>query len=155
LGKFYRSLGDELRTVVRSIAWLNAVPVSDNKTLKERLTRRESFEARGEEINLPECSLPFMVGYFMEVGPVVSTGMGPAPISWQDLLAWQSCIGVCLPPWQLRMLVGMSQEYVSFSRKAEKPDCPAPWVEEMDDDRRLSIARRLKMGFKSMIGMHR
>jgi len=44
----------------------------------------------------------------------------------------------------------MSQEYVSFSQKAEKPDCPAPWVEPMDEDRRESVARRLASAFSSI-----
>jgi hypothetical protein len=114
------------------------------------LTRREEFEERGEEVVLPDTDLPFILVQFMEVGPVIPTGMGIIPIGWQDLVAWQQCTGVQLPPWQLRLLVSMSQEYVSFSHKAEKPDCPAPWVEPMDEDRRENVARRLSSVFRSL-----
>ena len=81
---------------------------------------------------------------------MVQSPMGSAPVGWQDLLAWQTCLGIQLPPWQSRLLVSMSQEYVSFSQKAEKPDCPAPWVEPMDEDRRESVARRLASAFSSI-----
>ena len=101
-------------------------------------------------MTLPDTDLAFLLAHFLEVGPVKQTGMGNMPIDWQDLLAWQMCIELKLPPWQLRLLVSMSQEYVSFSQKAEKPDCPAPWVDPMDEERRESVARRLSSAFRSL-----
>jgi hypothetical protein len=93
----------------------------------------------------------FLIGYLLEVGPTVATGMGAAAIGWRDVEAWQACLGIRVPPWQARLLVELSREYVSFSRSAEKPDCPSPLSAEMDDTRRERVARALRIGFRAMI----
>jgi hypothetical protein len=78
--------------------------------------------------------------------------MGMAPIGWRDIEAWQSCVGIGLPPWQARALMDMSREYSAFSRLAEKPDCPSPTSEEaMGESRRDQVARALKIGLRAMM----
>jgi hypothetical protein len=110
------------------------------------------MEADGEPIFLPDCSAPFIIAQLLEIGPVVAGTMGSAAISWRDLVAWQQCTGVPLPPWQARMLVELSREYLSFSSDAEKPDCPAPWVDqELTESRRETIARSLRSNLRAMM----
>jgi hypothetical protein len=115
------------------------------------VTRREEMEAAGEDIVLPDCAAPFIVAELLEIGPVLSGSMGMSAIGWRDIEAWQSCMGVELAPWRSRLLVELSREYASFSQKAEKADCPAPWVEVMTEDRREKIARSLKIGLEALI----
>lgn len=108
--------------------------------------------AAGQDIDLPECAAPFLVSRLLEIGPVTAGAMGMAPIGWRDIDAWQACTSVRMPPWQSRMLVELSREYVAFSRTAEKADCPAPWSDEArTESRREAIARSLKMGFKALM----
>ena len=82
----------------------------------------------------------------------MSGGFGMVPLSWRDLVAWQACSGVDLPPWQARLMIELSREFCAFQRKAEKPDCPAPWSEEAAaENRRGRVARELRIGFKALI----
>ena len=108
------------------------------------------MEQDGQDINLPDCSAPFIVSQLLEIGPVIAGAMGVSPIDWRDLHAWQCVTGVPLPPWQSKMLVELSREYVAFSRKAEKADCPPPWA-EISDDRRQSVDRAIRIGFRALM----
>jgi hypothetical protein len=160
LGKFFQQVSDELTLVVKQIAWLNTAPVDKNKKLAEqqpeKLTRKEQMQQNGEEIVLPDTCAPFLISYLLEVGPVIPNGLGPVPITWRDLEAWKSSVGIGheLLPWQARLLVQLSGEYLSFSKKAEQPDCPAPWHDEvLIDTRREAIARSLRVGFAALMSM--
>jgi hypothetical protein len=94
----------------------------------------------------------FLVPIFQEIGPSIQTGMGPVPISWRDLAAWQQCIEVKLLPWECRSLISMSREYVSFFPEAEKEDCPDPSeVVEITDEQRQIISSGLKSHFSSLV----
>jgi hypothetical protein len=155
LGKFYQGVGEELTLAVRSLAWLNAVPDGPKETLakdRDTRTRRERMESEGEEVTVPDCSAPFLVARLFEIGPVVAGGMGPAPIGWRDVEAWQNCSGVRMPPWQCRTMVELSREYLSFAIEARKRDCAAPWSDEaMTENRRERISRQLKAGLRAMM----
>lgn len=111
------------------------------------------MEANGELVDLPECSAPFIINRLLDIGIVTAGGFGAGPISWRDLVAWQTCTGTPLPPWQARMLVELSREYCAFSVDAEKPDCVPPWAElaAVTEDRRARVARDLRIGFKALI----
>ena len=146
MGKFHVEIGDELSLVVRSLAWLNAIP----KDSTDHKTRREIIEEQGGEIDLPPCSAPFLLGALLEIGPAMSGGMALAPIGWRDVEAWQRCMSVRLAPWQAQMLVSLSRHYVNFAREAEKPDCKAPWDDEDIETRRERVARQLKAAMKAL-----
>jgi hypothetical protein len=101
---------------------------------------------------LPECQADFILVQLLEIGPQVAAGMGSAAIGWPELRAWQTCMGVSLPPWQARLLIELAREYNGFSQQATKPDCPAPWAEEAQiEGRREAIARNLRMGFRALM----
>lgn len=110
------------------------------------------MENAGQEPELPDCSAPFLISRLLEIGPTVPSGFGPAPLGWRDVEAWQSCSGLRLPPWQARLMIELSREFCSFTKKAEEPDCLAPWSDEaVVVDRRAEVARQLRVGFKSLI----
>jgi hypothetical protein len=130
------------------------VPESKNLADKNEkpLTRREELKAAGDEARLPECAADFLLINLLEIGPVVTAGMGTAAAGWRELEAWQACTGIRLPPWQARLLVELAREYHSFTHKATKPDCPAPWGEEAQtESRREAVARSLRIGFGALL----
>lgn len=95
---------------------------------------------------------PFLLERFLDIGAAEASGFGMVPIGWGDLDAWQRCSGVELPPWQARMFLDLSREFCGFLRKAEKPDCPAPWSEEaFTANRREEVSRQLRIGFRALI----
>ena len=55
--------------------------------------------------------------------------MGPAPLSHSEMLAWQTNTGIELNAWESRSLRNLSIDYITASREAEDPECPAPWDE--------------------------
>lgn len=106
----------------------------------------------GEEYSLPDVSCPFLLSYLLEVGPVTSGPFGAGPIGWTDLRDWQFCLGITLPPWQCRVLLDLSREYLAFSKEAEAEDCPSPCTDEvLIESRRESVARGLMIGFKALM----
>lgn len=154
--KFYEGLGDQLSLYVRQIAWLNTVPkdpkekrLADQAPAPEPMTRLERMKADGLDPLLPDCPAPHLIEHLMEVGPFEVTGMERVPISWREMQAWQDQTGVCLDTWQARMLRRLSTDYLSSSRAAEKPDCPAPFAAVGSEENRDAIARQLEAIFGS------
>ncbi len=64
-----------------------------------------------------------------------------AAIGWRDLTAWQEVMGIELEPWEARLIRRLSSEYISQYHEAEKPDCPAPWVEVVEANREIVAAK--------------
>jgi hypothetical protein len=73
-----------------------------------------------------ECGA-YLIAYLFEVGPVMSGGMGPVPLTHGELRCWQDNIGLQLQPWEARFLRRLSREYAAEMHRAEKADAPAPW----------------------------
>jgi hypothetical protein len=133
LGKFYEGLGDELSLHVRQIAWLRAAPSADENPISgiklAPLSRLEKLKADGLEPDLPEVSAAYLLSYLWDAGPVIANGVGGAPLSSIELMAWQEGAGIELQPWEFRLLRRLSSDYVAESRKAEDKNCPPPFGE--------------------------
>lgn len=87
----------------------------------------------------------YLLAILFELGPASSNGMGLSPISWEELRAYQWQLGIQLTPWEARTIVQVSKDYISESRRAEKADCPAPWVDEDSDEYRAEVLpKRIK-----------
>lgn len=123
---------------VRHSAWLHATPErpkkdhSDAPQLSriERLRRDWIATGREDEFtpDMPRLEgAGYLIGYLWECGPTMASGMGAAPISHQEILAWQFLTGIELQPWEVRFLRRLSYEYLAELCKAEQRDCPAPW----------------------------
>lgn len=69
----------------------------------------------------------YLLGHLFEVGPLLSGGMGPAPLSAQELLAWQQLRAITLSPWESATLMQLSRSYLSELQQASDPKRPAPW----------------------------
>lgn len=104
---------------------------------------------QGIEPRLPDCPLPYLLDIFMEIGPTGAGGMGPVPISHQEILAWQTNTGICLEPWEVRIVRRLSFEWIAESRRAEDPDSTEPGgTGEISDEQLTSVADALKRDMK-------
>jgi hypothetical protein len=107
----------------------------------------ERLKAGGEP-DLPEIDpeISFLVSHLFDAGPTSAAGQYGAPLTWQDLRAWQRCAGIELPSWQLRLLRRLSGEYLSESLRADAWDAPPPWEREADREKVAKHVRRLLRG---------
>jgi hypothetical protein len=114
------------------------------------------MDAAGIDLGIPDHPAAFIISYLLEIGPVVNGGLGPAAIDWRDLQAWQYCTGIKLSPWQSRLLVSLSRDYLVFSKKAEEPSCMSPISDEVQkSNNREAVARSLRIGFKALMSAPR
>lgn len=118
---------------MRQLAWLNAVPQPPKsaKTTDEpnTMTRLQQIQQAGQEPALPPPGLAaHLVDHLLDVGPVLSAGMGLAPVSYAELAAWQDLIGVPLQPWEARGIRRLSRVYLEQAEASRAHDCPPPWL---------------------------
>lgn len=96
-----------------------------------------SFRAINEEhplLTMPDVesdhAAGYLIGLLQEAGLMSSTGMGPVPISWQEIHAWQTASLRQLSLWEVMTVKGLSEEYVSELLQATAKDRPAPFSRE-------------------------
>lgn len=93
---------------------------------------------------MPDADGLHLVGYLWEIGPVVATGMGGAPISHVDIQAWQANTGIDLSAWEARLLRELSLAYLGESADASKESAPPPWQRIPTSDQAVDVARRIR-----------
>lgn len=107
-----------------------------------------------EEHMPPLAGGEWLLDYLFEIGPVTSTGMGLAGVSWQELHAWQALTGTLLAPWEARALHALSGHYASALGIAQEPDAPAPWrslaVQEAEQKQRDRAQAGLTAAFGAL-----
>ena len=72
------------------------------------------------------CAMP-LIGWLFDAGPAMPGAAGAAPLTAQELQAWQHGQCLRLTPWQERTLRRLSRAYVAELHTAAAPDAPAPW----------------------------
>jgi hypothetical protein len=118
------------------MAWLNAVPErpENDKSKAPRLSRLESLRKLRKDDkympDMPSVEAEHTLDYLFEIGPVMGGSMGVSPITNEEIQAWQLNTGIELQSWQARLIRRLSLDYLTESQKAEKRDCPAPWIVE-------------------------
>ena len=101
---------------------------------------------------MPPVEVGHLILYLWEIGPVLAGGMGSIPISHAELLAWSGLIGIELQPWEARFILRLSQDYLMESRRAEKPDCPSPWITAaITQEQRDAVSRQVQNSLRSMM----
>ena len=133
---------------MRQLAWLHAAPHREGDKTRPVARLQRMRTTRGDPGYMPELPDPgcaaYLLAYLFEVGPASSTGMGPAPITHQELAAWCQVAGVPLQPWEARFLRALSREYVAEAMAAEDPMRPAPWSTEPTTEHLQVVARSLR-----------
>lgn len=134
------------------MAWLQATPKPPpgSKRAKaadteSRLSRMEQMKRDGITPPMPPNPAPHLISWLTEIGLVSAAGMGIAPVSWQEIVAWQGATGIDLPGWIARLMRRLSVSYVAMSRKAEDENCPPPWRAPVTAREREVEEARLRM----------
>jgi hypothetical protein len=92
----------------------------------------------------PPASLQYLLDILYDVGPTGQGGMGPAPLSHLELLAYQVNMGIRLQPREIRALRKLSAQWIAMSHEAEDPMCPPPWSPAPTPDRLRRVAASLR-----------
>lgn len=117
---------------------------------------RKDLEDDEYEPDMPPLDAEYLSAYLFEIGPTMSAGGYPGPITNGELDAWCNRIGIDLQPWESRFLCRLSREYVAESHRAEKADCPAPWAsEELVEERREALANKVRTAMRSFVNVGR
>ncbi|WP_241216764.1 hypothetical protein [Sphingomonas koreensis] len=134
------------------MAWLQATPKppagSKRAELADhapKLSRLARMKKDGVAPPMPPNPAPHIIDWLTEIGLVGGGGMGAIPVSWQEIVAWQSASGVRLEPWVARLIHRLSTAYVAFSRKAEEENCPPPWRAPVTQRERDTEEARLRL----------
>ena len=143
---------------MRQLAWLNAVPQTATTPGRRAappnaVSRLKHMQAQGAAPSMPplRAELLPMLAHLQDVGPVLAGGMGPAPITYGELQAWQVTTGIDLIPWQATMLRRLSREFVAETSAAAEAARPAPWAPEHENaERRAAVARDIGIGLRAM-----
>lgn len=85
-----------------------------------------------------EHSAGYVIGLLQEAGLMSSTGMGPVPISWQDIYTWLAVTQRELDNWEIMTVKSLSEEYVSELLQATAKDRPAPYTREIEAERKAT-----------------
>lgn len=95
-----------------------------------------------------------LIEHLMDAGPVLHTGMGPAPLSWSEIVTWQQATGVDLSPWEAQTLRNLSAEYIAAGHEAEEADAPAPYSPAPTPDNRARVAASVASIFGARARQH-
>lgn len=138
----------------RHLAWLHAVPekAKESRQKSIKAANEDSFLLKMPELDESEYLLPML----FEAGLVSQSGMGIAPLSWQEIQAWQNCTGVVLHTWEVCTLKQMSEAYAGEFSSASKPDAAAPYQyaaeefveQEIDHE---AVCNKLHNAFRSLM----
>lgn len=129
------------------MAWLHAPinPPKGAKNAEPGKSRGRQLADDGQEWPLPELEDGMhLVHALLEVGPFGAGGMGPSPVSWQEIEAWKRSTASALHPHELGLLRQLSQAYLEQWLDAKDRNCPSPELIKPEGEKAKSLARRIK-----------
>lgn len=90
--------------------------------------------------------------FLYNFGPMTNTGMGPVPVPWREMLAWQQCTHTILAPWQMEALGLMTRAFVAEYNAASGEDMTSPPYssEEFEEEKAVEAAAALKAGLRGL-----
>jgi hypothetical protein len=102
--------------------WLEGVSQQTYETLRDQYLPDLPPLACGE----------YLVGYLMDVGPTGSGAMGPTPLTYHEIAAWQTVTGTPLQPFEAQWLRRLSSEWIGEQQKSSGDFAPPPWTPELE-----------------------
>lgn len=142
---------------VRQQAWLNTAPVPVGPVRRggkapEPVSRRAKLEADGREPLMPPVGeFGHMLEYWRDIGFFLAGGMGRAPLSAQEVLAWQNGTQTPLTPWEFQALLDASRRYVEMLKVAEDATCLPPFGAPVQEVDREALSKTIGSAFRSAI----
>ncbi len=73
----------------------------------------------------------YLVGYLDELGYNLNVGMGPFPLTQEEIRCWQDNTRVELYPWEVLALRTLSEAYVAQLALSRDRGAPAPYQAEV------------------------
>lgn len=92
-----------------------------------------------------------LIGHLFEVGPVSPGGMGPVPLTFQEIEAWARMTGVRLTAWEVRTLRSLSREYLAELRAAESPGRIPPYSTTTNAQQQVDTAMALRRQMRGVV----
>lgn len=118
---------------------------------RPQLSRREVLEQAGRDVEMPPCEWGIhLVGYLFEFGPTLATGMGSSPVTAVEIQAWSGLVGIRLSPWEARLLMRLSRDYLNEAHKATAEGTPAPWQPEAHQPDKVLAAIEQRNAFRNL-----
>lgn len=111
------------------------------------MSRLQKIRDEGGTPDLPEVSCPYLAEVFFEIGPTLQGGMGPAPLTHQEIRAWQENTRVQLTAWEARGLRRLSHAWIAETVRAEDPTAAAPFIADVSGIDRDRVAREIDKFF--------
>jgi hypothetical protein len=98
------------------------------------------------EVQLPEvpAQWAYLLELFFNSGQCIQTGMGLAPLSWQEIQAFIEVNELDLTLFERDIIKKMSEAYCAESHKATDPQRPAPYVEKKAEDEIDRVAQAMR-----------
>jgi len=93
----------------------------------------------------------YVLRYWFDLGAVETGGMSAAPLSSQEIEAWQRGMGIELNAWEFSILQMLSRQYISQLLESEKPDCPPPYGDPVNEFDREQVSKKIGNAFKAFI----
>lgn len=122
------------------------------KELEKARTRSESITANGGVPLLPDIGdAAYLTGYWFDLGMTGQGGLGLVQISAQEILAWSEGSGIKLNPWEFLAIRTMSLSYLRQLQESEKPDCPPPFGDPVNQFDRDVVQNKIQSAFKSLM----
>ena len=94
---------------------------------------------------MPDVEINHAASYIIELlysaGLMSSNGMGPVPLSWQEIDAWLRVTEYELPMMERLLVRQLSIEYVDELVQATDPQRPAPFVYRTEEEIELERIR--------------
>lgn len=140
---------------MRHAAWLNAVPEPRQKSAGEQ-PRRKSRHDELKDVDIEPAMPPiewgqYIVDYLFELGPTVPAGMGSGPLPPSEIEAAQRLLGIQFRPWEARLLLRLSREYLQESYRATDEKCSPPWDDPVvAQAEQMATARRLECSMQDL-----
>lgn len=93
----------------------------------------------------------YLTGYWFDLGMVGQGGTGPVQLSAQEIQSWSAGSGIELNPWEFLVIRKMSIAYVKQLNESERPDCPPPFGDPVNQIDRDVVQNKITSAFKSFI----
>lgn len=115
----------------------------------ERKSRQETLLDRGIDPQYPDIEFgDYLIDYLFELGPVMYTGDGIAPITFSEIESWALLTSTPVSPFDAKALRFLSASFVRQANAAKDPKCPSPWEPTMPD--REVISDGVEAMFKAL-----
>lgn len=120
---------------------------------KSEMTRAAEAVAAGEDIVLPPVpKAAFLAHCAEECGLSRSNGMGPVPISAQELAAWADKTAIDLGPVDFQNILDAGKTYVAAWSEYNAKSVDPPWQPDMTPEEEAEARKAEERYFDMLMG---